>query len=331
MFSLLALAVAATPPMPMPGLPPPPGQQGMPPKQKVAPAEQIRQELRGKVVPALMGCDDLIEVAGIADQSSQFDFHILPTGKVTISGNPPSEHFGMLVWRCGLAALGSTTSVSVKNVTTLEAYGWNYTVPPNTGNGVAWVSDDPKALDRVVVIASEKATWVRCEHKDAALTSRSGPKDQTKLLALPDFKAPIADADTDSAPFWKVVRTRSGKHEVSAHRAALPAFAKTLEPFTGAKNACEPVRALGEKAGALLTSRQGALAACLKHRHNDLWLTLTLNGSGAVTKADARATSGLDDKALDCLEHVASKWSFPYRGESGATLSAHLQAAPVGE
>lgn len=318
MFGLLTTLVLATDP-------------ALPPKPVVAPAEQIRNELRQKIIPLLMSCDDLIEAAGIQDGSSQIEFRVGPTGKAPVGGKPPSEPFSMLVWRCGLAAIGPSITVKVKNVTSLETWDWGYTVPPGAGNGLAWVADDPKALDREVVIATPKQTWIRCEHKDAALSSHGAAKDVAKLSTLPDFKAAVEDSGTDTSPFWKLVRTKDGKHEVSAHRAELPAWAKAFDQATGAKTACDPVRALGEKADALLTNKSKSLAACLKHRHNDLWLTLTLNGGGAVIKADASATSGLDDKALGCLEKTAARWSFPYKGESGATLSAHLQAAPPGE
>jgi len=292
--------------------------------------QQIQLELNTHIHESQPTCLELGPPATPGGSSFQLGFQIAPTGKVKISERPPADPLLALVFRCVVQQLGEM-SVKAKGVTQALPYDWSVNADHATTTGLAWVADDPVKLDREAVLAGPKQTWLRCEHKDASLVHHVATKELSKWLALAVAPAAPASDATDSSPFWKLNALKDNKVTQVARRSELPKFAPALEAATGLKQLCDPVRALGEKLPKLLESKQGTLAACLKHRHNDLWLTLTLNGSGGVSAADASATSGLEEPAIACLAKTAMKWSFPYKGQSGVTISGHLSAAPPGE
>ncbi len=289
---------------------------------------KIQAELSRKVAQAADACADLGWLALGDGPPAEFTFDVAPTGKVKVGKPGPGDAFRTLYGLCVVEALAAP-KVSVRGVTTQLTLP----VPKPTArpDGWSWFADDPAALDRETIVATRRSSWVRCEHGDASLTYKLASEgfDASSKLAAAGAKADGPNAE--AGPLWQAQWVAAGERRQTARRGALPDFARPLEQASGLQRLCAPVRKLGDRLPKLLEARAISLGHCLKHRHNELWLSLTLGADGAVDHADARATSGLDDRALDCLEKVARGWSFPFRGEGHPVVSAHLQAAPPGE
>ncbi len=309
--SLLALSSAAGPPAPDVG-------------------EKIRAELQGKLARPVEACAELAALVYPSGTRLPLTFEVAPTGALKVSTPAPADSVVAYHSRCVTDALAGV-KVSTRNFT--GTFQLELVVPPpkSPGDGYTFFADDPQALDRETVLVNPRHTWLRCERGDATLTHQLDTADFAKQLSVITSNLAPTGPNADAGPLWKISWLKGGSPNQLARRSEIPAIAHTLELVSGLQRLCAPVRKLGDELPKLLEQKEKTLGSCLKHRHNELWIALTLDNHGEVSKADARATSGLDDKALTCLEKKAGAWSFPFQGTGRVTLSAHLQAAPPGE